>query len=107
MKKKRNAFTLIEMVIVLAIVALLILLISPNLVAQKQRAEKKTDQALVTTLQTQVELAADEQGHQIKSLDGLTDNTVRNRLSSCFYINLKRVGMQLVNMWQLNRVPSV
>ncbi|AWZ41804.1 competence protein ComGC [Latilactobacillus sakei] len=76
MKKKRNAFTLIEMVIVLAIVALLILLISPNLVAQKQRAEKKTDQALVTTLQTQVELAADEQGHQIKSLDELTDKYI-------------------------------
>ena len=67
MKKKRNAFTLIEMVVVLAIIALLILLVAPNLGAQKQRAEKKTDQALVTTLQTQVELASDEIGHEIKS----------------------------------------
>lgn len=76
MKKKRKAFTLIEMVVVLAIIALLILLVAPNLGAQKQRAEKKTDQALVTTLQTQVELAADEQGHQIKSLDELTDKYI-------------------------------
>lgn len=78
MKKKRNAFTLIEMVIVLAIIALLILLISPNLVAQKNRAEKKTDAALVTTLQTQVELASDEQGHQIKSLDDLATEYISN-----------------------------
>ena len=40
MKKKRNAFTLIEMVVVLAIIALLILLVAPNLGAQKQRGEE-------------------------------------------------------------------
>lgn len=55
------------MVIVLAIIALLILLIAPNLVAQKQKAEQKTDAALVTTIQTQVELAK-EDDHPVNSL---------------------------------------
>lgn len=60
MIRQKKAFTLIEMVIVLAIIALLILLIAPNLMQQKNRAEQKTDTALVTTIQTQVELAKEE-----------------------------------------------
>ncbi|MCP8858053.1 competence type IV pilus major pilin ComGC [Latilactobacillus fuchuensis] len=60
MMRRKKAFTLIEMVIVLAIIALLILLIAPNLMQQKNMAEKKTDQAMVTTIQTQVELAKED-----------------------------------------------
>lgn len=41
MKKKRNAFTLIEMVVVLAVIAMLVLLIAPNLMHQKETAEQK------------------------------------------------------------------
>lgn len=55
-----SAFTLIEMVIVLFIIGLLMLLILPNLNNQKQKAENKTNAALVTTIQTQVELYGDE-----------------------------------------------
>lgn len=54
--KRVKAFTLIEMVIVIAIIALLILIIAPNLGSQKKQAESKTDQAFETTLETAYEL---------------------------------------------------
>lgn len=55
-----KGFTLIEMVIVIAIVVMLLVIIAPNLVHQRQVAQNKTDQAFATTLQTQVELYNDE-----------------------------------------------
>lgn len=55
-KRKQKAFTLMEMVVVVAIIAVLVLLISPNLWTQKESATKKADEAFMTTLQTQVEL---------------------------------------------------
>ncbi|ANJ69664.1 competence type IV pilus major pilin ComGC [Latilactobacillus curvatus] len=70
MKKKRNAFTLIEMVVVLAVIAMLVLLIAPNLMHQKETAVQKTDTALVATIQTQVELAEDD-GKTVSSLADL------------------------------------
>ncbi|MSD83306.1 prepilin-type N-terminal cleavage/methylation domain-containing protein [Lactobacillus curvatus] len=70
MKKKRKAFTLIEMVVVLAVISMLVLLIAPNLMRQKEAAEKKTDTALVATIQTQVELARDD-GKTVSSLADL------------------------------------
>ena len=60
MKNKRvKGFTLVEMVIVIAIIAMLILLIVPGLSKQKERATSKTDEALRTTVETQRQLAAD------------------------------------------------
>ncbi|WP_125715006.1 prepilin-type N-terminal cleavage/methylation domain-containing protein [Companilactobacillus kedongensis] len=56
-KKTREAFTLIEMVIVLFIISLLLLLIVPNLANQKSNAVDKTDEAFRTTLQAQVDIA--------------------------------------------------
>lgn len=58
--KKQSGFTLIEMVVVIAIVVMLLVIIAPNLVNQKQNAQNKTDEAFVTTLQTQVELYNDD-----------------------------------------------
>lgn len=55
-KKTREAFTLIEMVIVLFIISLLLVLIIPNLGGQKENAVNKTDEAFRTTLQTQVDM---------------------------------------------------
>lgn len=54
--KKQRGFTLIEMVVVIAIIVLLMLLIAPNLAKQKESAEKSTDRAFQTTLETQVQL---------------------------------------------------
>ena len=54
-----KGFTLVEMVIVIAIIAMLILLIVPGLSKQKDRATSKTDEALWTTIETQRQLAED------------------------------------------------
>lgn len=58
------------MVVVLAVISMLVLLIAPNLMHQKEAAEKKTDTALVATIQTQVELARDD-GKTVSSLADL------------------------------------
>ena len=57
--KQVKGFTLVEMVIVIAIIAMLILLIVPGLSKQKDRATSKTDEALRTTIETQRQLAED------------------------------------------------
>lgn len=58
--KKQKGFTLIEMVVVIAIIVLLLMIIAPNLARQKNNAQKSTDRAFETTLQTQVELYSNE-----------------------------------------------
>lgn len=58
--RHQQGFTLIEMVVVIAIIVVLILLIVPNLIGQKQKAEKRTSAAFETTLQTQLELYKDD-----------------------------------------------
>ena len=56
MKKIRKGFTLIEMVVVLFIISLLMLIMVPNIVAQKDHASTKSEEAFKTTLTTQAEL---------------------------------------------------
>jgi len=56
MKKIRKGFTLIEMVIVLFIISLLLLIMIPNLVQQKDHADKQSAEAFKTTLVTQAGL---------------------------------------------------
>nr|WP_091501901.1 competence protein ComGC [Fructobacillus durionis] len=55
-KGERSAFTLIEATVVLFIIALLLLLILPNLNRQRERAEATHRQAMVGRVQTQVDL---------------------------------------------------
>ncbi|MDD9138611.1 prepilin-type N-terminal cleavage/methylation domain-containing protein [Fructobacillus sp. CRL 2054] len=55
-KKGRSAFTLIEATVVLFIIALLLLLILPNLNRQRERAEATHREAMVGRVQTQVDL---------------------------------------------------
>lgn len=54
--RRKEGFTLIEMVLVLFIVAALLLLIIPNMSKQTQNVETKTNAALVETVETQMEL---------------------------------------------------
>ncbi|MBS9335649.1 competence type IV pilus major pilin ComGC [Fructobacillus papyrifericola] len=54
--KARPAFTLIEATVVLFIIALLMLLVLPNLNKQRDRAEQTHQKAMVGTVQTQVDL---------------------------------------------------
>lgn len=59
-KKSRKAFTLIEAAIVLFIISLLMLLILPNLGSQRQKAVETHKTAMVSTVQTQIDLYANE-----------------------------------------------
>lgn len=70
-KKKIQGFTLIEMSIVLFIIALLILIILPNIGSQRQRAQMVSDQALVHVVQTQADLYRDQFDTKNVSLEDL------------------------------------
>ncbi|WP_334351682.1 competence type IV pilus major pilin ComGC [Companilactobacillus sp. HBUAS56257] len=88
--KKRKGFTLIEMVIVLFIISLLLLLMIPNLAAQRQNANEKSEQALVTTVTNQAEMYAETHSDKfdLESLQKdkyITDNQ-KKKLDDLHYI---------------------
>lgn len=56
LKKKATGFTLLEMLIVLFIVAILMLLIVPNMASQRQKAQDKADEGIVHVVIQQEEL---------------------------------------------------
>lgn len=72
--KKQPGFTLIEMVIVVAIIATLVLLISPNLLSQKKKADDRSKDAFVSTLQTQIQLYREDHDDKVPtSFKQMTD----------------------------------
>lgn len=71
MKKKRSAFTLIEMAIVLFIISLLILIVLPNLATQRKHAVATHGKAMVTVVQTQLDLFENDTGRKAGSLEQL------------------------------------
>lgn len=60
-QQKRKGFTLLEMSIVIFIIALLILIIVPNITKQKDHATTVHSEALQTMVQTQVNLYLEDQ----------------------------------------------
>lgn len=58
--RKRRAFTLIEMSLVLLIISLLLLVMLPNLNHQKNNADSKVNDAFVKNMETQVMLYQSE-----------------------------------------------
>jgi competence protein ComGC len=74
LKKRRSAFTLLEMSIVLFIISLLILIILPNINEQRKNAMSVHQDAMVNVVQTQAELFENETGHQATSLSQLRAN---------------------------------
>jgi len=61
----RKGFTLIEMVVVLAIIALLMLIVIPNLNTQRNNASKRQAEALTEVVQNQAEMYANDTGAAI------------------------------------------
>jgi prepilin-type N-terminal cleavage/methylation domain len=55
-QKKQRAFTLIEMLIVLAIISILILLFVPNLIKEKSQVQKTGEAAVVKVVESQAQL---------------------------------------------------
>ncbi|CAK1233215.1 Competence protein ComGC (ComGC) [Fructobacillus fructosus] len=62
--KQQSSFTLIEATVVLFIIALLMLLILPNLNRQRERAEATHRKAMVGTVQTQIDLYLNDHPEQ-------------------------------------------
>ncbi|WP_125606805.1 competence type IV pilus major pilin ComGC [Lapidilactobacillus bayanensis] len=60
--KKRNGFTLIEMSLVLLIIAMLLIVMLPNLNQQKNSAQKSVNAAFAKNMETQVMLYESETG---------------------------------------------
>ncbi|MDR1013252.1 MAG: prepilin-type N-terminal cleavage/methylation domain-containing protein [Lactobacillales bacterium] len=77
MKKKQkeiSGFTLVETLIVLLILSILILIMVPNLMKHKDFAEKKSDEALVHVVESQMTMYELEQATNKKpSLQELKD----------------------------------
>ena len=69
MLRKREAFTLLEMSIVLFIISLLILIVLPNLTAQRKSAKRIHHDAMVSVVQTQVDEYANDGGNENVSLE--------------------------------------
>lgn len=69
--KQRQAFTLIEMAIVLFIISLLILIIVPNLTASRRNATKTQGEAMTQVVQTQVDLYQNDNGDKDVTFDEL------------------------------------
>lgn len=55
-KGKYSGFTLIEMLFVLLIISVLVLLFVPNLAKHRDTADKESDAAIITVVETQMEL---------------------------------------------------
>ncbi|PIO87920.1 competence protein ComGC [Loigolactobacillus backii] len=73
LKKSKRAFTLIEMVAVLFIITLLIMIVLPNVGAQRKNAESTSDVAFKTVVQTQRDLYANDHDNKRASLDELKE----------------------------------
>lgn len=81
-RKKHSGFTLIEAAIVLFIVSLLMLIILPNLNAQRKHAVTTHAAAMVTTVQTQIDLYQNDHPNQ--------DNVTLAALKSENYLTEKQ-----------------
>lgn len=68
--RHNSGFTLIEMILVLFVVGLLMLLIIPNMAAQKDKIQTDGDAALEKTVETQIEL--------YKTIEGVPTATVND-----------------------------
>lgn len=66
-----KGFTLLEMIVVLFIVAVLMLLIVPNVGEKRERIDKQATEALANVIQTQVELFELENRNQTVSFQAL------------------------------------
>lgn len=69
--KSKEAFTLLEMIVVLFIVAILMLLIVPNIGDKRERIDKQGTEALATVIQTQAALYSLENKNAPVSIDAL------------------------------------
>ena len=83
MTHKRNGFTLIEMLIVLMIITVLILLIVPSLAKRTDEVHDKGCEALVKSVQAQVNVYQLEKNKLPSKLDDLVSDYVTKDQLTC------------------------
>ncbi|GBG96500.1 competence type IV pilus major pilin ComGC [Lactococcus termiticola] len=76
MKKGIKSFTLIEMLIVLAIIAVLILLFVPNLVKEKDKVKETGSRAIVKVVESQAELYRIDHTGEVKLSELLSNGLI-------------------------------
>lgn len=94
-KKKVQAFTLVEMAIVLFIISLLILIVIPNVSKQRGRAIKINDRALQTELNSQAELYKED--HNVGDSTSITLDDLKKSgyLSDAQIKQIQKDGLQI------------
>lgn len=86
MRKKRKGFTLIEVVVSIAIVGILSAIIAPSFVNTSAESKEKSDVAMVESLETEVRIGT--QSTQIyKSAKELVDQTEAKELKLTYMLN--------------------
>ncbi|WP_057821085.1 prepilin-type N-terminal cleavage/methylation domain-containing protein [Schleiferilactobacillus perolens] len=96
-RRKKKAFTLLEMLLVLFIIAALLLLVLPNLIAQQDHVNAKTDKAFQTMLQNQVVLyQSDNNGKIPTKWDELGDGKGKDDYLSQDQINKATEKFEIV-----------
>lgn len=55
-KLNNKGFTLVEMILVLFVISVLLILVIPNVVQQKKKIDNQGTEALMTVIETQIEL---------------------------------------------------
>lgn len=71
MGRRRKGFTLIEVVTTIFIIGLLILLVLPNINRIRDFADKKQSEAMIQTVQTQIDLYQADSGDKDVTLEEL------------------------------------
>ena len=81
--KKKKGFTLIELLICLFIIGLMMLLIIPNIANQRQKAQEKSDAAIIKVVENQQEL------YQLDK--NVTDKPTPKKLEEEHYITAEQL----------------
>ena len=88
MLKEEKAFTLIEMLIVLAVITLLLILVVPNLATQNEKIQQNSEETMIKMAENQAQAYYIEHGRKPTSIQQLVDEKY---LSSAELANGQRI----------------
>lgn len=92
--KNSNAFTLLEMAIVLFIISALLLIVIPNIGSHRNTASETGNEALQTVIDTQADLYEIDKGSRPTSIDALVSD---NYLTSAQGEQASKANLQISN----------
>ena len=92
--KNSNAFTLLEMAIVLFIISALLLIVIPNIGSHRNTASETGNEALQTVIDTQADLYEIDKGSRPASIDALVSD---NYLTSAQGEQASKANLKISN----------